>query len=267
MAANHEDIIKADLPEGPPWEIEEDSDLDKFNQGIGDSLDEDKDFLKTLANIRNPLLTSQLDDLEKEFGLPPNSTLSESDRRERLLGEKTDNNSTATHEWLQDALHKRGFDNLFVYPNDPPVDPRAILTDIGGIFCDGADAFCDHEDAVAGGISGELVVNGIFNRDASDLHIMASDSELAFCDGISAFAGANENPQDRRVEEYEIPAESDYWGLIFFVGGAVERDPSTDEIISIETVEIDSTRRGELRTEILKYKTMFSWGLLLAFYS
>lgn len=265
--SKHDDIIRANLPKGALWEIEEDSDLDKFSEGMGDSLDEDKDFIKTLADIRNPLKTLQLADLEREFGLQPNNLLSESVRREKLLGEKTDNNSTATEEWFEDALHKRGFDNLFVYPNDPPVDPRIFLTDIGSIYCDSDTAFCDHEDAVCGGLSGELVVNGVFNRDTDNLFIMACDSDIAFCDGINAYAGANENPQDRRVEIYEVPDESGYWGLIFFVGGAAERDVSTNELLDIESVEIDSVRREELRTETLKYKPLFSWAIVLAYYS
>jgi hypothetical protein len=38
-------------------------------------------------------------------------------------------------------------------------------------------------------------------------------------------------------------------------------------LLSIESVEIDATRREELRVEILKYKPMFSWGVLLAYYT
>lgn len=227
---DHEKILKANLPEGPPWEIEEESDLDKFVEGVGDSFDEDKAFVATLADVRNPLKTVQLEDLEKEFGLPPNSPLSEADRRIKLLGEKTDNNSTATHEQLEDAFVQRGIDNLSVIPNSPPVDPRIFLNDIGSTYCDGDTAFCDHEGAVCGGLDGDLVVIGLM-------------------DG---------------AEDFQIPDESGYWPLIFFVAGDVERDAITNELLAIESAVIDAARREEIRTEILKYKTMFSWAILLA---
>jgi hypothetical protein len=224
----HEKILKANLPDGSIWNIESESDLDKFLEGMGDNLDEDKDFVKKLADIRNPLKTQQLEDLEKEFGLSPNSPLSEEERRIKLLGEKTDNNSTATHEWLQDALQKRGFENIVVLPNTP------------GLINPGA-------------FGGELIVNG------------EGDSGL-----------------------YQVPSDSGYWGLFFFLGsGVTYKDvdvlvdadgvftvnaqgiflgSSAGEITSITPIEVDAARREELRREIIKYKPLFAWGVLIATY-
>ncbi|MCK5218425.1 hypothetical protein KAR10_02810 [bacterium] len=229
--------IKLLLPDGSIWNIEEDGDLDLFLLGIDDSHDTDMSALEALADTRNPLKTPLLEDLEKEFGLQLNSSLTDDERRDRLLGEKTDNNSTATDEWLQDALRKRGFDDIFVHPNNPPVDPRIFLNNVGGIYCDGDTAFCDHEEAVCSGEFefGELVVNGL--------------------------------PLSDRPEFYEVPDKSGYWGSIFFVGGAAVRDSVTDALLSIDVVEVDASRRKELRKEILKYKPIFSWAGLIAFYT
>jgi hypothetical protein len=223
--------LKVFLPSGSIWNIEDGGDFDSFVLGCEDSLNDTMLDLESLADTRNPLKTTLLEDLEKEFGLQANASLSDTERRNRLLGEKTDNNSTATHEWLQDALRKRGFSGIFVYSNDPGLADPSIF-------------------------GGELIVNG---------------------DPIS------EDP-----EIYQIPSEESYWGLFFFIGGAATYKPvdllidevgtflvdesgvflgsSAGELTSILPIEVDASRREELRTEILKYKPIFSWCVLVASY-
>ena len=114
------------LPPGSLFVPEDSGDLDKLLDGIGDNHEVIKSFLDTLAYIRNPSLTPILADLEKEFGVFPDTTLSVAQRRTKLTAVKAAGNGDGTDTFMQARLQESGF-NVFVYQNNPPVYTADLL--------------------------------------------------------------------------------------------------------------------------------------------
>jgi hypothetical protein len=75
---------------------------------------------------------------------------------------------------------------------------------------------------------------------------MQASGSIAYAGNDDALAGRFDS-LDRTLIEYEVPSDSGYWGLIFFVGGEATRDP-----------------RSEFITLILRFKPMHSWAAVIA---
>jgi hypothetical protein len=80
-------------------------------------------FLKDLAYIRDPYRTPYLSDLEKEYGIPTDSSLTEQERREQLAAIKYAKRGSGSWDDLEDILVTAGF-NVQVRTNDPAVNPK-----------------------------------------------------------------------------------------------------------------------------------------------
>lgn len=219
------------LPPGSLWVPEDEKDLDLLLDGMATNLETIRSFSNLVAFIRDPLKTSLIDDLEKELGLEFDSSLTDQERRDRALSAKTANKGDGTDTFLQTKLQESGF-NLVVLSNEPAVDPAPLLDDNFNIYCAGDNAFCGHEDAFCGQQAGELVVNGIPEFES----------------------------------QFVIPASSDYWHLIFFIGESAVRNATTNAIESITAAQIPISRRNELVRLIVKYKPLHTWcGLIVDF--
>ena len=207
------------LPPGPIWEPEELAEFDLLLEGIADNLEVVRVFLSTLSEIRNPNLTIILADLEREYGIPTNLLLSESTRRMRLAELVFGVDGNGTEDDLQTALQNVGFD-VFVYQNDPAVDPAIFLEQDFQMVAGGGNAFAGRADAFAGKIGGELLVNGdIFTTG----RIFTSGAGSGFFAGTGHGAGEYEDLLVEKIE-YPIPTDPDDWPMVFFVGGAVTRE-------------------------------------------
>ena len=261
-------VISALLPEGSAWEPEADSDYDYLLNGIGENSDAVLDDLDLLRHLRNPIRTSMLSDLEKEFAVIPVSGSTEEERRERLATVMFRRNELPTYEFLEEKLQDAGFDVL-VHVNSPAVDPAIFLTQAfqmtaGDLLPGGNDAQCGEAEAYCGRIGGELLVNGeIFEQEPN--YTILCDEALAQCGEAEALAGQFDSVNLIPIE-YDIPVIAGYWPLIFFVGGEATRDPVTGAITEIEIAEVAIERRLEFRRIILKYKPMFSWAGLVVVY-
>ena len=224
-------VFNALLPKGPIWEILPDGDLDKLFDGISENTEYIRVYLEQLADIRNPLKTPVLEDLEKEFGILPGAMgIDEATRRARLWAEKYRASSNGSLTMLRDALTASGFD-LNVYANDPAVDPAGIMYSSYASICGDDEAIFGDDYAVLGGFAGELIVNGIIS-----IHVTGVPEEV----------------------EYTIPSATYYWPLIFFIGGDAAYNVD-DEIIDIAFASVQAERRQELRRLIVKYKPLHSW--------
>lgn len=256
-------VFDALLPPGAIWIPATSGDFDLLLDGIAENSDEMQTFLAALADLRNPQKTTLLNDLEKEYGIIPDSKFTEQERRDRLSAAKSAKAGDGTAEYLEEKLRSFDFD-VYVYSNDPPVDPDIFLYENYLAYCNGNTAYCDHESALCGGIGGELVVNGdiLIQR---PLYLVACEGDTAFSGNEKALAGYfAEMSQD--LFRYLVPDNSGYWPLIFFVGGAATRDPGTNELVKIETVSLDEERRDEIIRLIVKYKPLHAWcGLVAAF--
>jgi hypothetical protein len=218
-------VIDALLPPGSLWIPEDDQGLDLLLNGIAANNETVREFLLSLAHIRNPLLTPMLDDLEREFGIIPTDLLTEAVRRQRLAAVKSAVSGDGSAAWVEEQLQAAGFDVL-VHINDPPVDPAGFIFDGSVTFCGNETALFGRDNAMFGGTVGGLIVNG-----------------------------------DDRDSTFTVPATADYWPLIFMVGGAATRNGG-GELTAITPALVPLARKDELIRLIVKYKPMFTWTVL-----
>lgn len=119
-------VYNALMPPGAIWEPEEGKDFDKLLDGMAENAEVVRAFLAALADIRRPSKTVILSDLEKEFGIVTNTNLTDDDRRTQLAAVKSAKGGNGSKDFLEDSLQAAGF-NVFVYENDPAVDPGGLL--------------------------------------------------------------------------------------------------------------------------------------------
>lgn len=245
------------LPPGAAWSVEQDGDFDKFLDGISENSEEIREFLASLAFIRDCQNTPILSDLEKEYGLQLNDKLSLQDRIDRLSSAKTSRSGYGA-DYMQDKLQQAGFD-VQVHINNPPVDPSLFFNHFNAYFGFQTSVF-GNENAVFGGPTGELIVNGdLYDEDIVQSVLFGSEFSVFGSErGVFGFLGGVE----RIRIEYEIPTDPGYWGLFFFVGGDATRDGS-GELTSIVPSSIPTSRREEIRSLIVKYKPLHAWGGLI----
>ena len=106
-------------------------DLKRMLTACGDNHQEMRDYLRTLADLRDPQTTTMLSDLEKEYGLKTNTGLTEQQRRDRLDAIVYAPAGTGSASYLQANLQAGGFD-VYVYQNSPVTDPGAFYGGPGG---------------------------------------------------------------------------------------------------------------------------------------
>lgn len=271
-------LINDLLPPGSLWEVEDDEGLDQFLEGIGDSYETLKAAIDKVALVRNPILTDILDDLEKEFGVTKNDSLTEAVRRIALDAIKTERKNEGTDDSLEAVLQKSGFNTALqdvqVHINSPLVDPALFVAEEAFLYvCGGVDVVCGRVvdpgppnplDIVSGAGLGELLVNGDIIIRLATFSIV-SGSANAICGNAGAICGANSGAAAFDVI-YTIPTDPGYWGLIFFVGGDATRDPITGALTAINFLEVPMEREAEFKRLILKYKPIHSWaGLVVRF--
>jgi hypothetical protein len=96
------------------------------------------EFLKDLAYIRDPWLTPYLSDLEKEYGVVSDLTLSDTERRSQLAAIVYAPVNSGTREDLEIILNTAGF-NVEVKANDPPVSPDLPTVSASELIINGTE--------------------------------------------------------------------------------------------------------------------------------
>lgn len=263
-------VIDSLLPPGTLWRVEPDENFDQHLDGIADSFEEQRSVINSLADIRVPDKTPVFTDLERNYGIHPNSSISMDDRIKRLeqkvyQGERT--NSIAD---VQRDLDIAGFD-LKIHKNDPPVDPAIFLAQQFQVVANGSNAYAGFNDGVnvlsyAASFGGELLVNTpiIFQEKAIQ---MVADGSFAYAgykgDGINSEAVAGYFTYYNRDELiYPIPTDSQFWGKIYFVGGEATRN-AQGELTEIENGLVPLNRKDDLRSLLLSSKTLTAWAALI----
>ncbi len=254
-------VIDTIWPEGSIWRPAPGGDFDKLLDGSAENWETIRVFLDTLRSIRDPSFTTFLADLENEFGVLSNTSLTEIQRREQLKPLVFNRSSSGSIDTLQNALDDAGF-SVQVHSNSPAVDPAIFLDQAFIMIAAGGNAFAGRPDAIAGRIGGELLVNGeVF------------ETQKKFTSGAltsNAFAGtgfsAGEYTDFERVKfEYQIPVDPNNWPFVFFVGGDATRDGS-GALLTIVPVTIPPVQESGFKRLILKYKPIHSWaGLVIIF--
>jgi len=157
-------VIDALMPRGTAWSPEEGAGLDQLLDGMAANQERLRLFLATLADLRNPMFTPILADLEREFGILPDLAADEATRRARLQSAKAAGNGDGSLGFMQSRLQAAGF-NVNVYQNDPPVDPAGLLH-AGSSRMFGDSSALVGRECFGAQTTGVLLVNGplAYNR-------------------------------------------------------------------------------------------------------
>ena len=223
------EAINALLPPGAIWVPSDGLDLDLLLNGIAEGIELIRVDIADTAFNRYPLKTSILDDLELEFGILKDISLTEDERRNKLQSVKAANNGDGTLDFMEARLLESGFD-LRVYANDPAVDPDLFInSQFQFHFNDIDNANFGNENMIFGRAVGLLVVNG-----SNDI-------------------------------DFVTPVDATTWPMIFFIGApGAARDLGTGELVSIAPAQIPISRKDELIRLIVKYKPIYTWCGLVA---
>jgi len=248
-------ILNSLFPEGAAWTPKAGGDFDKYLDGQAENIDGIVSILSDLSTIRDPLKTKLLDDLEREYGIAKNASLTDIQRRQFLQAFIFGSQENGTDEELQRRLRDAGFD-VFVYPNDPAQDPLVILDQAFRMVAGGQNAFAGRVDAFARRQGGELIVNQDQFKEVPDFKVTAGGT-VSFAGNIAAFAGSFSGTVAEKID-YVVPANPKDWPLLFFVGGDAEFDID-GRITSLETVLQPKELRNEFLKIILKYKPLHTW--------
>ncbi len=119
-------VLDASLPNGAIWRVKPEGQFDHFYAGTALNFEVQRLKAAAVQWLRNAIKTTALADLEIEFGVIPDTALTDAQRRaylRALMGERC-----VLPSWvnLENKLRAAGFD-VRVYPNDPPVDPSTIF--------------------------------------------------------------------------------------------------------------------------------------------
>jgi uncharacterized protein YmfQ (DUF2313 family) len=225
------------LPDGEIHTIAPDEDYDKLLDGLAQNWEIITGFAENTGNVRAPEKTAQLDELEREFGVP-DPALPEETRRTQLTAVKYENTQgNGSFSYIQEYLNEAGFD-VQVHHNDPSVDPALF--------------------------PGDILVNGRISYTAPAYEMQCAGAN-AFCGNNNAVCGFFKTFYTTDVI-YELPTDPDAWPFIFFVGGDATRDGS-GYLTSIAPADVYKTRKNRFLELILKSKPWFDWAVLIVNYT
>lgn len=254
-------MLEALLPKGKAWTPKIEAGMDLLFDGVAENWEFIREILAELAFIRDPDLTTYLEDMEREYGLLPILTIEgEADRRPRLKNAITDNQGYGTTWDMQAKLRAAGFDSLFVYQNDPPVDINDFLG-LANITCrTGFTATCGGLNNTCGGGGGELIVNGdIFYFQASVTYPVPPQiywHNVFFIGGQATFGDVT----------HPFPTCGSYEATCGNPEATCGNEATRSEIVTIPQASVSIIRRDELRRLIMKYKPIHSWCALIVTY-
>jgi hypothetical protein len=254
------EMIMAAIPEGAAWFPVIGGDLDKTYDALGEIFDNIVESMLRARYVRDPLNTGNLEDLEREYGILTNTLIVESLRRQQLFEKKNKTRSTAAADYLESLLQGSGFD-VQVHRNDPEVDPDIFLNQNFQMVAGQTWAIAGHEDAYAGRVGGEILVNG-----EEFTYFVAYDSQAGnmYAGNSTAVAGYFTSLGKDEII-YQSPTDPDVWPFVFFVGGDAVRN-GAGELTSIEQAQVPTERKDEFKNIILSVKPLFTWaGLIVVF--
>ena len=127
------EIIKAMFPKGSVGDIDDSGDLHKIIEGMADNHLAVKEFLNSMRFMRDPLLTELLYDLEIEYGVLPNDTLPDENRRGFLNSIVYSAKCNGTLDYLYRMIEKSSVVSVFdISGNDPCINPSQFVGGGGG---------------------------------------------------------------------------------------------------------------------------------------
>jgi uncharacterized protein YmfQ (DUF2313 family) len=236
--------IKALLPAGALWVPASDEELDQLLEAMSENWLEAYNAAFGLGDVREPLKTQLLEELEREFGFLQNPALSEQTRRQQVGAVKYENTDQRnSDDDVQNFLQAAGFD-VQVHHNDPAVDPALFAGDIllnGGLYlqkpeylmqCGGEIAFCNYQDA--------------------------DETIQSVCGRFDIFTFED--------FEYDLPIDPKVWPFIYFIGGPAVRDGG-GFLTGIAPADVPLNRKNKFTELILSAKPWMDWAILIINYT
>lgn len=265
-------IFKHLLPRGRAWRVTVDKKLRQFFAGLSGVGDDVKSYLDGIWFDIFPETTRQLDEWEKQFGLP-STGLTVSERRDRLdaawkaLGGQSPS-------YIQGVLQANGF-NVFVHewwePGTEPapgvkqcVTPRSPLMYLRREYtkvdilveCGEALAECGEQFAQAGNGAdprGYPLVNKIL-RTVKDFIITCGEQVAAAGEPLAEAGGYTQLKTEE--QEYIVPQDPETWPYFLYIGGETFG----------ELANVDPKRRDEFERLCLKICPAQQWlGILVEY--
>jgi hypothetical protein len=265
------------MPRGAIFHPAPGGDLDHLLDGIADNAEAALDDFEFVAHLRDPAKVplSLLPDLEREFGITPDSALSESDRRKNLAVLRYKKHKLTSVARLQDALDRAGFGvggfGLIVTPNaSPATDPGSIVDNAYQLTAHaiGEGMSAGNANAYAAKRGGYYLVNGD-KYTLEPVYPQAGEICARAFNGSDALSGegcaGHYNSYTQYSNEHATLPEG-YWPLIFFLGGTVARNMN-GSIAAVSTICIPSHRRQELHRLVLRYKPLGMWAAMIVQYN
>jgi len=262
------DFVDAALPDGALWRPAPGGDLDNFLQGEGDNLQAVMDDLTSLANARTPGTTTIFDDLEREFGITPDTTIPQATRVSHLAWKMFTRGTNGAPSDLQAALDTMGFGaggyGLSVFPNDSP-QPVAPATFIAGAtaecYCGGSNAYCGYGGTAVCGFStgGQLVVNGdVYQVSAAQIgcgyvYAVCGYGSIACCGGSPWLAIT--------LITYNPPLNRPSWNFVFFIAAGATYD-AYGNISALTYGFVPQNQLEPLKKLTLAMKPLSTWAVL-----
>jgi hypothetical protein len=251
-------VLNSLLPEGAFWTPAAGDDYDKLLQGVSDNSEAVYSVMKNLAYLREPYKTPILEDVEKEYGIYPHWSDTETLRRQRLASRMYQRGKIPTTQSLQEKLRAAGFTDIYVYSNVTGLNPADLIRQGFSMTCgDGLQA--GEPEAVCQNFNGELIVNGDMWKMLPNYVNLAGEFAVCCDPTIQAgdFLTFGENLEE---VTYSIPTDQHYWKLFFIVSGEALSD-SEGNITTFRFYNVPMSRRYEIRRLILQYKSLHAWGL------
>lgn len=228
------------LPTGSAWNVESDGDLDKYFDGLALDFEIARSRIVEAEHTRDPEKTSVLSDLEIDFGVLPDTNLTEAQRRAYLAAVMGEIDELPSWERFQAKLRAAGFD-VYVYPNDPPIDPSGVAT------------------------TDQLIVNGTCvteqSKDFASTVCADSSGETTVCADIvttpASERGSTVGEYDGMIRTeyvYSMPPES-RWPFVWFIAASRTSVDFTDWNMERATVRAWDAYGGAVVSKTTDYKT------------
>lgn len=249
--------------------------LDLLYSGVADNWEAVRAAMQGLGAIRDPYATPVIMELEREFGIVTNTSMTLAQRQAVLAAAKFQRNQGGTAAALQAALDLAGFgaggSGLKVFGNSGGADPRNYVNGIpylqaGATTAGYAQAGGGHAFAGISGGGGTLVVNGYqygVNVPAYFGAGMTGVSGYGYAGNNLAFSGYyTQLGLGYYAVTYPVPADSGYWPLFFFLAPSATGYPGT--ITAMTYAQIPALRQQELLALICRYKPIHTWAIIMA---
>ena len=271
-------FLDAVLPPGTIWQPAPGEDFDHFLDALGDNLQSVHDACEALAHIRDPATTPYLEELEREYGITPNTQLTDAQRRAVLALVKYKRNAKSTLATLQTALDSAGLGvggyGLLVFANDPAVDPNQFIIGIYQMYLGGPNQYLGYN---TGGVTrsffGQATGGGlwIINGDV----FVATPNYEAQLGGAQAYLNYQVlgSPGGFYLGEFYTisyapavitsPADSWAWPLVFFLATSATKDGG-GHITALGQAQIPGSLRQTLIEIVMRVKPIHTWCVLMA---